>query len=89
MENSTFSGHLEKSLPENHASVLFCHFGIHSSRHLINYPSVYVDCTRPLRPKNGLPINLDLSPNSGDETGPEIKLLGFRALIVKSNSDLS
>ena len=26
---------LDKSLPENHASILFCHFGIHSSVHSI------------------------------------------------------
>ena len=26
---------LEKSLPENHASILFCHFGIHSTRYLV------------------------------------------------------
>merc|ERR1712141_576726 len=29
-----FPAILEKSLPENHASILFCHFGIHSNEYI-------------------------------------------------------
>ena len=34
---------LEKSLPENHASVLFCYFGIHS-KNMLHKSAIYRDC---------------------------------------------
>ena len=47
MENSTFLIILEKSLPENHALFLFCHFGIHSN---IQYIHPFISGDEDLNP---------------------------------------
>ena len=47
---------LEKSLPENHASVLFCHFGIHSSIYTIRDEIV---CSHILQAAAQLPFKID------------------------------